>query len=215
MTRTALFLFGVCRILFAGLALTTTAAAQSLPTLAPALQAPVPVQACGLRSSGKELITAIIAQTGGAPQTGFSRVSIAVDNHAPAMEPLTAGFESEFVCTICVADPGRPSGGSVSIDGQTHQIHIAQSMPRGSGRRVVIVLAPSPSLPLMPPAMSVDGRFGVIILDVDSRGRGTGELIASAKLGLDASGLVEVQQNLAPIQLLAEVKVIDFGSAQF
>src|SRR4249919_656621 len=125
MTRTGLSLLGV---LLGGLALTTTAAAQSSPTFAPALQAPVPVQACERRSSGKELITAIIAQTSGAPQTGFSRVSIAVDNYAAAMEPLTAGFESEFACTICLADPGRPSGGSVSIDGQTHKIHLAQSM---------------------------------------------------------------------------------------
>jgi hypothetical protein len=209
MTRTGLSLLGV---LLGGLALTTTAAAQSLPTFAPALQAPVPVQACERRSSGKELITAIIAQTGGAPQTGFSRASIAVDNYAAATEPLNAGFESEFACTICLADPGRPSSGSVSIDGQTHQIHLAQSMPRGSGRRVTIVLAPPPALPSgprLPPALSVDGRFGVIILDVDSRGRGTGELITSAKLGLDASGFVEVQQSLAPIQLLAEVKVVN------
>ena len=107
MTRTALSIFGVLGILFTGLSLTTTAAAQSLPASVPALQAPVPVQVCERRSSGKELITAIIAQTGGAPQTGFSRVSIAVDNYAAAMEPPTAGFESEFACTICLADPGR------------------------------------------------------------------------------------------------------------
>ena len=203
MTRTALKLFGV---LLGGLAATTTAAAQSLPMSTPALQVPAPVQLCDRRASGKETITAIVAQTSGAPQVGYSRVSIAVDGYEA---PLTLGFEPELPCTICLTDPTRPSGGAVSIDGQVaYQIHLAQSMPRGSGRRVFLVLTPLSSLPPMPPALSLDGRFGVIILDVDSRGRGTGEIIRSARLGIDAAGFVEVQQSLAPIQLLAEVKVI-------
>jgi len=144
--------------------------------------------------------TGIVAKLGGAPAPDYDHVSIAVDRYS------VVGAENDPGAAVVIEPLAGVSAASgfITIDGMTtRRLVLAQTFARGTGQRVVLVFAPS-----LPDA-TVGEIFGVVVLDLDRRGRGTGELIAGATLVLSEDGELQIDRKLGPVQLLADVKVLD------
>jgi hypothetical protein len=166
---------------------------------------PAAAQPAGATHEAPAVFTAIVARLGGAPTADVSRMEIAIRRLVTADSRTgwpdhPEGSARPFVDAIRHAD-----GGTISIDGVATRILAAVASPSGPGTRIVIVL-PTSALGyggVVPPDV-----FGVVLLEIDGRGRGTGELIAGATLFIDERGRVDVDERLAPLQLLADVKAV-------
>jgi hypothetical protein len=162
-------------------------------------------QTAGSHQGVPSVFTAIVARLAGAPTADVSRMEIAI--HRLVTADARAGWPDhpEGSARRFVDGIRHSDGGTISIDGVPTRILAAVASPSGSGTRIVIVLPPSALGygAIVPPHV-----FGVVLLDLDGRGRGTGELIAGATLFIDERGRVDVDERLSPLQLLADVKAV-------
>ena len=155
----------------------------------------------------KEVFTAIRATTAGAPGAAMARVSITIESYTTgdeARELLQAAASGGKEAVAGVLR-NLNKGSATVAGGQRLRINAARVYPKGTGRRIVIIcdrpVAPAPR------SQTLEYPFGVIELEVDSKGAGDGQLVEAATVRLDDRGFVEVERYLISSQLLVEVQM--------
>jgi hypothetical protein len=123
--------------------------------------------------------------------------------------PLLAAFKSGGAAALRKALEGVPPTGSVRLgNGQPTPTRLAIERPVGDGRLITLVTE-TPLMFLgagMPGAKPREGfDFGVIDLEVNASGSGSGTLAPAAKIGLNKEAFV-VQDYASELVRLTEIK---------
>jgi hypothetical protein len=147
----------------------------------------------GLSSAEEFTATATVKTEGGASAT--APVTIAVErkmSHAEA-EQLVAAFKSGGTAGLRAALQDVPPTGSVRLGGRTTPSRLTIERPTDKGRLLTIVTV-EPVLflgaGLVAPRPREGYDFGVIDIEVDSNGAGSGSLAGAAKVTVSHDAFV-------------------------
>ena len=170
----------------------------------------------GAAQTGAETFTATATiKTVAAGASATAPVRIALDRKMPASEAdkYSAAFKAGGAAALRKALTGVAPVGSVTLAAaKPVPVRIAFERPTGGGRLITIV-TDTPLLFVgasLPGAKAKEGyEFGVIDIEVDAQGNGSGTVSPAAKIGLNPQGafvVTDYSQELVRLTNVARAK---------
>jgi hypothetical protein len=159
-----------------------------------------------------EVFTATAAVKGAGGASASAPVTITIDRKMPQSEadPLVAAFKTGGAPALRKALVGISPTGTVRIgSGRPTQARLTIERPTGDGRLLTIVTDRALAFvgAAKPAAKAKEGYdFGVIDLEVDAKGNGSGTIAPAAKIKLNQNAFVVEDYSGETIRLTAVKK---------